>query len=376
MTGATYDEQLSAKTSVIVCNTLDPNEQKLKFVTDRRIPAVHATWLWDCLRGHQLLPYGKYQLNTITSPRPQKTRAGEKPRASTEVPTARLSTEESFDLQQKKVPVAKKPAKPRGPSRPGVLDLAPSADPTPASTTDPLTHPNTTTKPLDEDEDEPSIPGLDGQASLPLQDISANSPRRPSTNSLDSKSISRQRSSSAESLIRSVPAQRKSQRAKEPTPDSVIPAADSVIPADTEPPAPPPQEPPEEKDYSDILAQLRANRKPLPSPADQNAISRRRGRRQLGRATSTRSNDSTADSSGQLNLDADDDKEMAQEYQPSQELGWDSPGAAKAREQMIKRLGGRVTEKSVRVEGIGVVRDVASEGAGGRVSRKRRDKGF
>jgi DNA replication regulator DPB11 len=60
-------------------------------------------------------------------------------------------------------------------------------------------------------------------------------------------------------------------------------------------------------------------------------------------------------------------------------LGWDSPGAAKARELMIKRLGGRVTDKSVRVEGIGVVRDVVSEGVGGRAGRaerKRRDKGF
>lgn len=221
------------------------------------------------------------------------------------------------------------------------------------------------------DQNEIAIPGLDGETSLPLQDISANSPRRPSTISLDSKPLSRERSSSAESLIRAVPAQRTSKPTKEPSPVSVIPA-DEEAPT----PAPPqPQEPPEEKDYSDILAQLRANRKPLALPTDANPTTRRRGRRQLGRATSTRSNDSTADSSGQLNLNGDDDKEQAQEYQPSQELGWDSPGAAKAREQMIKRLGGRVTENSVRVEGIGVVRDVASENGGGRAQRRRRDKG-
>jgi DNA replication regulator DPB11 len=285
-----------------------------------------------------------------------------KPQAPTEVATARLSTEESFELQQRKAQATKKATKIRGSQKPRALDLAVSADPTPTSTTDSLTHPNTGTN------DAASIPGVDGQASMPSQDIGANSPRRPSTTSLNSKSVSRQRSSSAESLIRA-PVQRKTRATKEPSPDS-------VIPVDTEPPAPPPQEPPEEKDYSDILAQLRANRKPLPSPADANASTRRRGRRQLGRATSTRSNDSVADSSGQLNLDGDDDKEQAQEYQPSQELGWDSPGAAKAREQMIKRLGGKLTETSVRVEGIGVVRDVASENAGGRVPRKRREKGF
>jgi DNA replication regulator DPB11 len=349
--GAAYDEQLSSKTSVVVCNTREPNAQKLKFATDRRIPAVYATWLWDCLRTGQLQPYGKYQLNATASPQPQKSKIQPKPQNSTEVPTARLSTEKSFELQQKKVHGAKKATKSREPQRPQLLDLAVSADATPASTTDSLTRANTRTNHL----------------ALDVNDISANSPRRPSTVSLESKSVSRHRSSSAESLIRSAPAQRKSRPAKEPTPDS-------VIPADSEAPAPPPQEPPEEKDYSDILAQLRANRKPLALPADHSSTTRRRGRRQLGRALSTRSNDSTADSSGQLNLDGDDDREQVQEYQPSQELGWDSPGAVKAREEMIKRLGGKVSENSVRVEGIGVVRDVVSEGLRGRVSRKRREK--
>jgi DNA replication regulator DPB11 len=364
-----YDEELSAKTSVIVCNTLEPNAQKLKFATDRRIPAVHATWLWDCLRYGQLQSYGKYQLNTVAPPQPLKSKS--KPQASTEEATAKVSSEESFELQKKKVQDVKKASRPRGLHKPRALDLATSADPTPASTTDVLTNPdihtNHTHDDEDDDEEERSIPGLDGSASMPLQDISANSPRRPSTTSLDSKCISRQRSSSAESLIRPA-AQRKTKATKDST-------RESVVPVDTEPPALLLHEPPEEKDYSDILAQLRANRKPLPSPADANASTRRRGRRQLGRATSTRSNDSTADSSGQLNLDGDDDKEQAQEYQPSQELGWDSPGAAKAREQMIKRLGGKVTETSVRVEGIGVVRDVASESAGGRMVRRRREKG-
>jgi DNA replication regulator DPB11 len=356
------------KTSVIVCNTSEPNAHKLKFATDRGIPAVRATWLWDCIRDGQKQPYSKYQINHVISPRPQKTKPVAKPQLPIEIPPARLSTGESFELRQKKAQPVIKPAE-RGPPQSRALDLALSANPTPESATDSFTRPNTGFNDSALDHDEAFIPGLDGHALYPLQDISANSPRRPSTTSLDSKSVSRQRSSSAESLIRPATTLRKSRLAKEPTPDS-------VIPADPEPPAPPPQEPPEEKDYSDILAQLRANRKPLPSAADANDSTRRRGRRQLGRATSTRSTGSAADSSGQLNLDGADDKEQAEEYQPSQELGWDSPGAAQAREQMIKRLGGRVTEQSVRVEGIGVVRDVASENAGARAPRKRREKGF
>lgn len=359
---------------------MTPNAQKLKYATERRIPAVSAKWLWDCLQNHQWQPYAKYQLNKTVAPHPQKPAVKEKSPSSGEVPTARLSTEESFELQQKKAQTAKKPVKSRGPQRPRALDLAISADPTPAPTTELLTHSNASADLLTLEDDENFIPVLDGPASLPLQDISANSPRRPSTTSVESKPLSRQRSSSAESLIRPAPLQRKSKRFKEPSPDSIIPAPDSVIPEDTEPPTALAPEPPEEKDYSHILAKLRANRKLLPSPDDQNSNARRKGRRQLGRATSTRSNDSTAESSGQLNLDGGDDREMVQEYQPSQELGWDSPGAAKAREQMMKRLGGRVQETSVRVEGIGVVRDVVSEnagpGAGGRAQRKRREKGF
>jgi hypothetical protein len=156
------------------------------------------------------------------------------------------------------------------------------------------------------------------------------------------------------------------------------PEPDSVIPADTEPPAPQEaskanetiNEPEEERDYSSILAQLRANRKPAPTSVEQ-APGKSRQRRHLGRATSTRSNASAGDSSGNLLAEEEDEKTvLVEEYQPSQELGWDSPGAAKAREQMIRKLGGTVQDKSVAVEGIGVVKDVG--GTTGRAGRTRR----
>lgn len=135
------------------------------------------------------------------------------------------------------------------------------------------------------------------------------------------------------------------------------------------------KEPEEEKDYSDLLTKLRANRKEVPTPEDQ-ADEKRRRRRQLGRATSTRSIGSTGDaSSGNLGLDAEDEDEtvVINEYQPSQELGWDSPGAAKAREAMIKKLGGTLKERSVPVQAIGGAMDGPSEGGmTSRTGRKRR----
>ncbi|KAF1357465.1 hypothetical protein EJ07DRAFT_167640 [Lizonia empirigonia] len=380
--GANYDEQLHAKTSVLVCYSRKPAPPKLKFATDRRIPAVHAEWLWECLRTGALQPFSNYLLNTLEPRQPQKTRPT--PQQS-EKPAVALSKEESVRLQERlkkadahKIVTRPPNARARGPQRPRALDLAPSADATPASTTDPLTLPADSTHTSRTFANDGSFGGFDGNASLPLQDITANSPRRRSTSSTSSvvngKGKGRQRSSSAESLIRAVPPTRASKAVREPTPDSVIPAPSEPAPAAE--PQPPTKAPEEEKDYSDFLTRMRANRKALPNPADQTDEKRRR-RRQLGRATSTRSIGSTGDtSSGNLGLDGEDEDDetiVINEYQPSQELGWDSPGAAKAREAMIKKLGGTLKEKSVPVQAIGGAMDGPSESSmTGRAGRKRR----
>lgn len=345
----------------MICNSRSPNPQKLKFATDRSIPAVHVPWLYECLRTGSLQAYGDHQLNDSTLV--QQKLAKEKLDPSPEVPTAKLSEEDSFKLRQRKAQtnnVAKKPLKSQYTR---ALDLAHSAGPTPAS----LTYPNTSMNDYGDASD--IVAGMDGQASLPLQDIDGNSPRRRSASSNGSNPTSRQRSSSSESLIRAIPAPRTSKRGKdgkEPSVDApILPDSVPVLPQEAR------KEPEAEKDFSDILAQLRANRKAAPTPADQ-ADDKRRRRRQLGRATSARSNQSTGESSGNIGLDVDEDEStiVLDEYEPSQQLGWDSPGAAKAREQMIKKLGGTFKEKNVLVEGIGVVKD-ASETTG-RGTRKRR----
>lgn len=361
--GAIYDEQLSVKSSVMICNSPNPNAQKLKFTRDKQIPAVHATWLWDSLQSGELRPYHDYQLNALSKTHQQK------PGPSIDVPTARLSEEDSFKLQQRKAQAAKTVTKVQRPQQHCAPALSPSAEATPASTTGSLTLPTASTSDADLYQSEHAIGAMDGQESFALQETTANSSRRPSTSSTDSKRFSRHRSSSAESLIKAVPALGDSKHRPKFIPESVIPTdTESLIPDHKDVP----KDPEGEKDYSVILAQLRANRKAAPTPAQQEDGKRRR-RRQLGRATSTRSNQSTGDSSGKIELDADDDMHsvLVDEYQPSQELGWDSPGAAKAREQMIKKLGGTIQERSVPVQGIGIVKDVVSESTG-RAGRKRR----
>ncbi|KAJ8110343.1 hypothetical protein OPT61_g6793 [Boeremia exigua] len=382
--GATYDEQLHAKTSVIVCNSLKPAPQKLKFASERRIPAVHAEWLWTCLRTGALRPFSDYLLNTLAPRQPRQVKPD--PQVSEKTAIA-LSKEDQSRLQekQKQTDAPKMVTKPqhsraRGPSKPRALDLAPPADATPVSTTDQLTLPEDSTRDTRHFDNDGSFGGFDGHASLPLQDTDANSPRRPSASSTgpinNDRSRARQRSSSAESLIRPVPAGRTSKSAREPTPDSVIPAPSEPLEAALEPESEAPlKEPEAERDYSDLLTKLRNNRKTAPTPEDQ-ADEKRRRRRQLGRATSTRSVGSTGDaSSGDLGLDRQDEDEtvVINEYQPSQELGWDSPGAAKAREAMIKKLGGTLKEKSVPVKAIGGAMDGPSEsGMTSRAGRKRR----
>jgi DNA replication regulator DPB11 len=196
LTGATYDEQFTAKTSVIICNPPAVNAAKLKFATGKRIPAVTPTWLWECLRSGRLQPYGEYQLNKPATPPPQKTK--EKLERQDNALVVPLSEAESDKTQQKKPQAAKMVTKPQAkqrPQKPGTLNLAPSAHVAPVSTTDSA---NNDTNNQTYDDDEPAIGNLDGAASYPLQETTGNSPRRPST-SLNT--FSRTRSSSAESLI-------------------------------------------------------------------------------------------------------------------------------------------------------------------------------
>ncbi len=385
LTGATYDEQLHAKTSVIVCNSTRPAPQKLKFASERRIPAVHAEWLWTCLRTGALQPFNNYLLNSILPRQPQKARPN--PQVS-EKPAVALSREDIPRLQEKqrqadapKIVTKPQRLRARGPLKPRALDLAPPSDATPASTSDPLTLPADSTRNARNFDNDGSLGGFDGHASMPLQDTDANLLRRPSTSStgpiVRDESRSRKRSSSTESLIRPVSAACASKTARGPTPDSVIPApSESLGLAPESEPEAPTKEPEAEKDYSDLLTKLRNNRKAAPTPEDQ-ADEKRRRRRQLGRATSTRSVGSAGDvSSGNLGLDREDEDDetvVINEYQPSQELGWDSPGAAKAREAMIKKLGGTLKENSVPVQAIGGAMDGPSEsGMTSRTGRKRR----
>ncbi|EEH15750.2 hypothetical protein PABG_05837 [Paracoccidioides brasiliensis Pb03] len=67
--GATYDEYLTSKASVLICNSTNPNQEKLRHVTEWNIPAVIADWLWISVQTGERKPFVPY---IIQDKQPQK----------------------------------------------------------------------------------------------------------------------------------------------------------------------------------------------------------------------------------------------------------------------------------------------------------------
>jgi DNA replication regulator DPB11 len=381
--GGTYDEVLSPKVSVLVCRNDKPNPDKGKYASDKHIPVAHANWLWDCITSGETQPFDAYTLNDVPL-QPTKPRRKPNDSSNKDIPTAPLSKEDSIKLSKKTAQKTQLALDTRtGSRRPGALELSASGPPTPSTSSS--TNPNTTNTQSKQSSlafgQDAQLPGIyDGTASLPLQDVdpSVNSPRKPSTSSADSATFAK----TADPPAKPAPAQRSTRLVREPSPDS-------VIPPNTEPLskalAEAPLAPPPEKDYSDIMSKLLATRK-MSAPVEKEEEKGRRRRRPLGRAQSGRSNTSTADdlfSRQSSTSKVVEEEEMGEDglvldafkpLEPSQMLGWDSPGAQRAREKMIRAIGGNLATESPAIQETRVVKDTVSDTSlsMGRANRKRR----
>ncbi|OAX78567.1 hypothetical protein ACJ72_07122 [Emergomyces africanus] len=60
--GATYDEFLTPKASVLICSSANPNQEKLRHVAEWNIPAVIADWLWISVQTGERKPFAPYIL--------------------------------------------------------------------------------------------------------------------------------------------------------------------------------------------------------------------------------------------------------------------------------------------------------------------------
>ncbi|WEW61119.1 DNA helicase [Emydomyces testavorans] len=61
--GATYDEYLTAKASVLICNATNPSTEKLRHVHEWKIPAVFADWLWISVQTGNKKPFNPYLIS-------------------------------------------------------------------------------------------------------------------------------------------------------------------------------------------------------------------------------------------------------------------------------------------------------------------------
>jgi len=379
--GANFDENLSPKVSVLLCNAqTKPSLEKLRFAMQHDIPAVTTTWLWDCINTGHVQPFNRYFLNDDRS----RTRNNGKP-IYTKVPTAPVSDAEP----NRRLPHLKQPPKARLGTHAHILDLAPSAAPTLSTTV--------------EDEAQDAAFGetdnfgalnFDESAAIPLQEIGpeVNSLRRPSVASnLSTKSKSR--SASRTPSEAQAPASAPTAITKK-----LSEATSGLL-------APEPSEPGPKPNHTAIMMEILARRKAA-SAANTGTESigvekTKRRKRKLGRAPSnTGSNPSTAEtSSGAQNsesiptvgphsgADGDDHdrdfdfvaigteerrKDESQETQHSQSLIYEGPEVQAAREHMIRAMGGTVRGGGTVLEPIGVVKDVTVDGIGGRGIRKKR----
>lgn len=66
--GATYDEFLTPKASVLLCNAVTPGHEKLLYAQLWGIPAVKAEWLWVCIRRGESIPFGPYLIQPLRDP--------------------------------------------------------------------------------------------------------------------------------------------------------------------------------------------------------------------------------------------------------------------------------------------------------------------
>ncbi|KAF2105088.1 BRCT domain-containing protein [Rhizodiscina lignyota] len=66
MMGGRYDEYLKEGTSVLICNSETPNQEKLQFAVRYGIPVVNARWLWMSYHNGKLDPVDDYLLDAIS----------------------------------------------------------------------------------------------------------------------------------------------------------------------------------------------------------------------------------------------------------------------------------------------------------------------
>lgn len=92
--GAAYDEYLTERISVLVCNDSSRNRDKTRHAIKWGIPAVKAQWLWDCLRSGRRRSFENYLIHSE-----QKVQSDREESKHLEISNAKTSKGRALDLR-------------------------------------------------------------------------------------------------------------------------------------------------------------------------------------------------------------------------------------------------------------------------------------
>jgi len=392
LSGATYQELLNSSISVLISGSATVKKEKAYYAAKHQIPVVTADWLWTCLKTKRKTSTERYRIElpkfdpndigrtSMASPALSDTLARSN---STNTKTAkdnqtlsRLSntrkrqTTPSLPLQARKTSPKPKAPLPAGP----------------------FVHEDE-----DEDDEDPgyhvggddntSADPVPGKA-VPLQDISTNSPRKPSSAEPIAAKISTERHPSLDgSLDVEEPVEKNPARI-----DTDRNEAPSHAENETLAPLPTPQPPVRpQAEWTADLASLMEKQQRRPSSEHTNNPAQRLKHRKLGRAISgsslsNRANDvstsaqllhqdTTASKDTSFSESPEDDPASREADLPSTQIGYETLETEAARRQMAKRMGMDYSDESVgtRLASLGTVRDSAGSGGanGGGRSRTR-----
>ncbi|RHZ68054.1 hypothetical protein CDV55_104983 [Aspergillus turcosus] len=123
--GATYDEYLTPKASVLVCNdSRSMNNEKLRHTSEWKIPAVTVDWLWSSIQSGQRKAFEPYIIQRLSQPEKSlEVRAGsrteqkhlsepsDKPNRTAQ-PDPRNTESKRPDVNESKSTAVEKPSKP------------------------------------------------------------------------------------------------------------------------------------------------------------------------------------------------------------------------------------------------------------------------
>jgi len=387
LSGATYQEQLNSTVSVLVSGSSTVKKEKAYYAAKHHIPVVTADWLWTCLKTKRKasterfkIELPKYDPNDVTG----RTSMASPALSDTLARSNSTNTKKDNQALSRLSNTRKRQTTPSLPLLSG--KSSPKAPP-PAG---PFVHEDED----EEDNDDSARPvnGDDKPASekaVPLQDISANSPRKPSSAEAHATKTSTEHHQSLDGPLDAEEAQPIDMPADETY------EAPSHGEDETPAPLPTPQPPVRpQAEWTADLASLMEKQQRRPSSENTNNPAQRLKHRKLGRAISgsslaSRTNEvstsaqlhhqDTASKDNSFSESPDELTATAGEHdQPSTQIGYETPEAEAARRQMAKRMGTTYSDESVgtRLASLGTVRDSAGSGAaaGGGGSRAARTR--